>query len=162
MECSPADAGSGAVTETLDALWSSLESEGGVGLAAPQLGIMQRVLIVWHRRGESGQTRLEMINPVVRETFGQRQPFEEGCLSFPGLYSPVWRQTGIEVEFFDRQGACHTLRDNSLVARIIKHEIDHLDGHLFIDHLSFLRKVSIMPRLGWIRLRGLSKQEAGC
>ncbi len=159
--CEPAEPGSEATAAILDALWSALENGDGVGLAAPQIGILRRILVVRKPSAGSGEHRLEMVNPTITETVGPRVPFEEGCLSFPGLYLTVWRQAGIKVRYFDRRGRQQTLRDRELVARIVQHEVDHLDGRLFIDHLSVGRRILAAPRLGFIRLVGLLRREVG-
>jgi peptide deformylase len=90
---------------------------------------------------------------VVVETFGPLAPFEEGCLSFPGLFTTVMRPKGVVVEHDTDQGRVR-LRDEGLVARIVQHEIDHLDGVLFIDHLSWGRKFGLLPRLATILVSG--------
>jgi peptide deformylase len=132
--------------QLLKQLWVTLRADGGVGLAAPQIGRNERVLIVIDPAGQPGLREISLMNPVIRETFGPRVPFEEGCLSFPGLYIRVWRPQGVEVEFDDPQGR-RTLRSEGLAARIIQHEIDHLDGVLFIDHLPLWRRLLLGPRL---------------
>ena len=144
----------------LDALWSTLLSDGGVGLAAPQIGQDSRVVIVIDPERPPSRQKLELVNPVITETFGPPVPFEEGCLSFPGLYTTVWRSPGAVVEFDGPQGKC-TLREEGLAARIIQHEVDHLDGVLFVDHLSIWTKIWLLPRLtsyvmyeAWRKIRG--------
>ncbi|MCP4572590.1 MAG: peptide deformylase [bacterium] len=141
----------------LDSMWRIL-GEAGVGLAAPQIGHSVRVLVVHDPREDegrrSGGKRYELINPELVESFGERQSFEEGCLSFPGLYVRVWRPRGVVVSYEDRTGRRHELRDDGLVARIVRHELDHLDGKLFIDRLPRWRRLLLAPRLLGIRRRG--------
>jgi len=139
----PADEGT---KELLDTLWATLRADGGVGLAAPQINRNCRVVVVIDPERPPGQQRIDLVNPVILETFGPRVSFEEGCLSFPGLYTHVWRPQGVAVEF-DGPGGRQTLRDEGLAARIILHEIDHLDGILFIDHLPVWKKLMLPPRL---------------
>lgn len=144
-------------TETaalVDDLWRALDADGGVGLAAPQIHRNRRVLVV-SEPGRSGEgRRLELLNPELVETFGPDAPFEEGCLSFPGLYTTVWRPRGMEVRYQDRTGHEQILRDEGMVARIVQHEIDHLDGILFIDRVPARWRWRLAPRLLWLRLRG--------
>ncbi len=160
--CDPLEPGGAEAAEVLDALWGTLETGDGVGLAAPQIGILRRALVVRDHRSRRRPVRLELVNPVITGLFGEERFFEEGCLSFPGLYLPVKRPRGVAVGYFDRQGRERTLRDEDLVARIVQHEVDHLDGRLFIDHLSPWRKLAAAPRLGAIRLGRLWKREADC
>jgi len=137
-------------------LWSVLDAQDGVGLAAPQIGADRRILVVSEPVEGGGHRRVTMINPEIRETFGPAVPFQEGCLSFPGLYTRVMRPQGVEVTFDDPEppGGRRTVRDAGLLARIVQHEIDHLDGVLFIDHLSPLQRVLLAPRLLFIAIRG--------
>ncbi len=144
----------------LDTLWSTLDSDGGVGLAAPQIGCLSRVVIVVDPERPRGRRKLELVNPVITKTFGPRVPFEEGCLSFPGLYTMVWRNQGAVVTYDGPKGKC-TLREEGLAGRIIQHEVDHLDGVLFVDHLSGWKKFFLLPRLisyvmfeFWRKVRG--------
>ena len=132
--------------ELLELLWTTLLEDGGVGLAAPQIGRDERVIVVIDPEQKQGERRIGLVNPVIRETFGPMVSFEEGCLSFPGLYTRVWRPRGVEVEFHGPQGK-QTLRNDALASRIIQHEIDHLDGILFIDHLPVWRRILLWPRL---------------
>ena len=146
----PVDPADPATAELLDVLWATLRQDGGVGLAAPQIGCNVRVMVVsdpeQKPEQKPGQRDVGLVNPVIRETFGSRVPFEEGCLSFPGLYTKVWRPQGVEIEFDGPDGK-RILRSDALVARIIQHEIDHLDGILFIDHLPVWRRILLWPRL---------------
>ncbi len=143
----------------LDTLWAVLEDDGGVGLSAPQIGVDQRVAVVrWPDRPE-GRQRLDLVNPEIRETYGPDDPFEEGCLSFPGLYASVLRPKGIKLEYaVCGEAERRTLRDDDLLARIIQHEVDHLDGRLFIDHLPRWRRWWHGPRLLWIMAGRLFRQ----
>jgi peptide deformylase len=127
-------------------MWATLTTGGGVGLAAPQINRNCRVVIVLDPERPPGKQRLELVNPVVRETFGPQVSFEEGCLSFPGLYLQVRRPRGVVVAFDGPQGRT-TLRDEGLASRIIQHEVDHLDGILFTDHLSAGQRFWLRPRL---------------
>ncbi len=154
--------GSGEAAAVLDDLWASLDAGDGVGLAAPQIGILGRALVVRARPAGGRAVRLEMVNPVITGTSGPDTPFEEGCLSFPDLYLPVERPAGVTVAYCDRQGRKQTLHDEDLVARIVQHEIDHLDGRLFIDHVPRWRMLTAWPRLSLIRLGRLWKREADC
>jgi peptide deformylase len=132
--------------DLLDTLWATLRADGGVGLAAPQINRDCRVVVVIDLEKPAGEQRIDLVNPIILETFGPSVSFEEGCLSFPGLYTEVWRPQGVVVQLDGLQGK-QTLRDEGLTARIILHEVDHLDGILFIDRLPFLKRFLLLPRL---------------
>ena len=103
----------------------------GVGLAGPQVGVVERVF-VWEVGDEHGA----VFNPVIVTKSDDEVESEEGCLSLPGLYYPVTRPERVVVEGMDENGDPVTLEADELLARVCQHEIDHLDGVLFIDHLS--------------------------
>lgn len=147
----PAEAA--ATRDLLERMWRVL-GEAGVGLAAPQIGAPARVLVVRDPRQAAGRGRYELINPVLERTFGPRRPFEEGCLSFPGLYLNIWRPRGMAVTYETPGGETKHLEDEDLVARIVLHELDHLDGTLFIDRLPRWRRLLLEPRLWPLRRRG--------
>lgn len=119
----------------------------GVGLAGPQVGVMERVF-VWEVGDEYGA----VFNPVIVARSDEEVEGEEGCLSLPGLYYPVTRCERVTVEGIDEHGIPVKLDADELLARVCQHEIDHLDGVLFIDHLpEELRKEA----LGILRDRAL-------
>jgi peptide deformylase len=146
------EAGSARTRELLDTMWATLADDGGVGLAAPQVGESARVVVIRDPGKPQGQQRLDLVNPVVEKTFGKERSFEEGCLSFPGLFFHVVRPRGVQVRYRDYHGEARTLRDDDLVARIVLHEIDHLDGVLFVDRLSRWHRFLLWPRLLLIAL----------
>ena len=149
----PAEPGNPGTADLLERMWATLAADGGVGLAAPQIGVSRRLVVVRDPRRPRGRQRLDLVNPAVVETFGPDTPFQEGCLSFPGLYTTIMRPQGVVVEHDTAAGRVR-LRDDDLVARSVQHEIDHLDGVLFIDHLSPMRRLELLPRLTWILLAG--------
>lgn len=147
--------GTEATRRLLDRLWATLQAGTGVGLAAPQIGEAVRACVVRDPEREGDEGRIDLVNPVLKSTFGPEEVFEEGCLSFPGLYFDVVRRRGVVIEYFDAEGRPQKLRDEGLVARIAQHEMDHLDGVLFIDRVGALRRAGLGPRLAWIALVGL-------
>jgi len=164
-KANPVDPNDPATRSLLDTLWSTLQSDGGVGLAAPQIGRDSAVVVVIDLERPCDRQKLELVNPVITGTFGPRVPFEEGCLSFPGLYTTVWRAQGTEVQYDGPEGKC-TLREEGLAARIIQHEVDHLDGILFVDHLSVWKRMVLLPRLmsyvmfeAWRKIRGKERTD---
>jgi peptide deformylase len=134
-----------------DALWAALDAAGGVGLAAPQIGDLRRVIAA--RDPAAPRTRsLILVNPVITAAEGPEVWFEEGCLSFPGLYVQVRRPRRVTVDYQDLDGTPRRFEDDTLMARIVQHEIDHLDGVLYIDHLAAWRRWLLAGRLLWLRL----------
>lgn len=144
--------------QLMDRLWRTLRAGTGVGLAAPQIGVAARACVLRDPERDPDGTgdagRIDLVNPVLKKTFGPPEVFEEGCLSFPGLYFDVVRRRGVVIEYHDADGRPRTLRDEGLVARIAQHEMDHLDGVLFIDRVGGLRRMMLWPRLAWIALVG--------
>ena len=112
----------------IDELMRVMKLANGVGLAAPQMGVLQRVLVI----GPDGIKPTALINPKVVKAEGE-QIGQEGCLSIPGLYGDVKRAMYVEVEALDRKGREVVFELQGMPARVVQHEIDHLDGVLFID-----------------------------
>jgi len=120
-------------------LFETMEAYHGVGLAATQVGDLRRVCVVNVPLDEGGEARHALVNPVIRSRSGS-ETGEEGCLSIPGVYEDVARSLEIEVEALDENGRPVVLQAEGYVARAIQHEVDHLDGVLFTDRLSPLKR----------------------
>ena len=116
----------------LEAMFETLDSAEGVGLAAPQVGVDKRFFIVSLPDG----TRREFVNPEITGMSVEKNPYEEGCPSLPGVYHDVVRPSKVIIKAQDANGTEFTLKASGLLARVIQHEYDHLDGKLFIDRLS--------------------------
>lgn len=129
-----------ATREFIDSLYETMDAAEGVGLAANQVGVATRVAVI-----DADGQRFVMVNPRITEATG-RDKAEEGCLSIPEVYADVTRAARITLEAQDRDGATYTLEADGLVARAIQHEIDHLDGILFLDHLSPLKRQVLVAR----------------
>lgn len=114
------------------AMLTTLEEVEGVGLAAPQIGVDGRFFVVDIRDGK----QYVFINPEILETSEEVGPYEEGCLSLPGVYHNVTRPLRVTVQAQDVTGKAFTIEADGLLARVIQHENDHLNGHMFIDRLS--------------------------
>jgi peptide deformylase len=112
----------------------------GIGLAAPQVGVMQRLFVTL---GKDDEPRV-FINPSIIATDQELIDFEEGCLSIPGVYADVKRPLAVSVQAWNEKGKPFTLEADGLLARIIQHELDHLNGMLFIDHLSELKRKRVV------------------
>ena len=130
------------VSEKLDMMYEIMLDKNGVGIAAVQVGILERMFIVNIPREDKIQYKedlIEIINPRVLESSGEII-FQEGCLSIPGYYEDVVRANNIKIEFFDREGRKRVLEVCGYLSVAIQHEIDHLDGLLFIDRLPLLKR----------------------
>ena len=107
----------------------------GIGLAAPQVGVLKRFFVVDVGEDDARDPRF-FINPEITERSAEKSVYEEGCLSLPKHYADVERAEAISLRYRDRDGAQRTLDADGMLARCIQHEMDHLDGILFVDHLS--------------------------
>ena len=128
------------VRSVLDAMFETMDASRGVGLAANQVGLTMRIAVV-----DADEDRFEMINPEIVETEG-RATAEEGCLSIPEIFADVTRPERIVLEATDRHGNRYRKEATGLKARAIQHEIDHLDGILFLDHLSLVKRQMLLAR----------------
>jgi len=136
----------GALHDLLDDMYETMRASNGVGLAAIQVGVDLRALIINipledtdAGHDQPKENTLEMINPVIIEKDGNEK-FQEGCLSIPGIYEEVERAKHVKVEYFDRDGNKHTIEDDNFLAIAIQHEMDHLDGKVFIEKLSYMKR----------------------
>lgn len=118
----------------------------GIGLAGPQVGIPIRLFVIDIEQLEENPKPIVFINPVIISTEGKEKK-EEGCLSIPGYTAPVERAVKVIVRFKDLDGKDHEIEAEGLLARAIQHENDHLDGKLFIDRISSIRRELIIKKL---------------
>jgi len=132
----------GELHRLLDDMYDTMMAKNGIGLAAIQVAVPLRALII-NLPDEEGEQRkedlLELINPVIVES-GGKQTYTEGCLSVPGFFEDVERAEWVRVEYRDRFGKKRELKADGLLAVAIQHEMDHLDGHLFIEKLPYLKR----------------------
>jgi peptide deformylase len=128
------------VRRLVEDLFETMDASRGVGLAANQVGMARRVAVV-----DADGDRFAMINPTIVETEG-RSIAEEGCLSIPDIYGDVTRPERVVIEALDAEGNRFRKEATGLKARAIQHEIDHLDGILFLDHLSLIRRQMLLAR----------------
>lgn len=128
-------------------LFETMVEERGIGLAAPQINVGHRVIVVDPTPvTEDGTRPLALVNPEIVDYSGNVS-LEEGCLSIPGVYAEVQRPALIRVRFRDPAGEAHEEEFTDLMARVILHETDHLDGKLFVDHLSPMRRSLLTRKL---------------
>ena len=127
----------------LDDMFDTMISSNGIGLAAIQVAKPIRALLICLPSGEDDEQKkedlIEIINPIIKNSSGSIF-YQEGCLSVPGFYEEIERFEFIELEYQDRYGTKHTLKTDDLLSIAIQHEIDHLDGKLFIEKLGYARR----------------------
>jgi peptide deformylase len=128
------------VRRLIDDMFETMEAARGVGLAANQVGVARRVAVI-----DADGTRFAMVNPVIVEAEG-RATVEEGCLSIPEVFGDVTRPERVVLEALDRDGQAFRLAAEGLIARAIQHELDHLDGILFLDHLGLMKRKVLLAR----------------
>ncbi len=128
------------VRRTIADMFETMDAAEGVGLAANQVGLARRIAVV-----DADGHRIALVNPVIRSAEG-RATAEEGCLSIPDTFADVTRPERIVVEALDADGRRYELEAGGLAARAIQHEIDHLDGILFVDHLGPIKRKMILSR----------------
>lgn len=137
------------IRRLLDDMLETMYAAPGIGLAAPQVGESVRVIVA--DVSEEKNAPLRMVNPEITWRSETTAVAEEGCLSLPEIYGEVERPEAVEVRYLDETGAERTLRAEGLLARCLQHEIDHLDGVLFVDHLSPVRRSVLLRRYEKLR-----------
>ena len=137
------------IRQLVDDLFETMRAAKGVGLAANQVGVAQRVAVV--DVGEEFGPPLVLINPRITEVGSETESAEEGCLSIPDVYADVERPLSIVLEAMDRDGTPYRIPVSGFKARAVQHEIDHLDGILFFDRLSAVKRELLMAK--WKKLR---------
>lgn len=130
-------------TLAADMIETMLHGDNGIGLAAPQVGVLERVLVCDIRDGTGAKV---LVNPVVTWASEETSKYTEGCLSIPDVYAEVTRPAEITVGYHDARGAPQELTTGGLLATVIQHELDHLNGVLFIDHLSALKREMVLKK----------------
>jgi peptide deformylase len=118
----------------------------GIGLAAVQIGVERRMLVIDVSREDEERTPLVFINPEILTSSDDRSVYEEGCLSIPDYYAEVERPAKVTVKYIDRDGKNQMVEAEGLLATCLQHEIDHLNGVLFIDHISRLKRDMVIKK----------------
>ena len=130
-------------------LWDTMHAAHGVGLAAPQIGLNLKVAVI-DTKPEGKPRPIVIVNPEIVEQAGEVEE-EEGCLSIPGLYAKVKRYKRVKARALNQHGIPIEITGEGLMARALQHEIDHLDGKLFIDHLTLLRRLRVQALIRRIK-----------
>ncbi len=142
-----------ALQKLIDDMFDTMYAANGIGLAAPQIGISKKLAVIDVSNNKSKTWCL--INPDIVERRGEAL-MEEGCLSVPGVYGKAPRALWVKLQALDRYGKPYEMEAEDLLAHCIQHEVDHLNGTLFIDHLSLLKRQLARKKLEKIKKRGQS------
>ena len=143
-KASPVEAVNSEIKGIAEDMLETMYDEGGIGLAAIQVNIQKRIIVI-DVSEDRNQPRV-LINPTILSSEGTEQ-MQEGCLSVPGYYDDVERAENIRISYLDADGEMHEEEADGLLAVCIQHEIDHLDGKLFIDYLSPLKRQRLMKKI---------------
>jgi len=138
------------VRRLIDDMFETMYQAPGIGLAAPQVGVGKRLVVIDVAEGEERRPTT-LVNPEILWRSDELTTAEEGCLSLPSQFAEVTRPAAVRVRYRDADWAEHEVEADGLLARCLQHEIDHLDGILFVDHLSTLRRNMILRRLAKAR-----------
>ena len=131
----------------MDEMLETMYEAPGIGLAAVQVGILKRLIVIDVSKDKEKKDPLFLINPEITFKSNKTSTYEEGCLSLPGHFAEVERPAECHLNFVDYNGNKKDIKANGLLATCIQHEIDHLDGILFIDHISKLKRDMIIKKL---------------
>ena len=131
----------------MDDMLETMYAANGIGLAAIQIGIPKRIIVIDLNRDEIQKKPMYFVNPVIKNKDPLKATYEEGCLSVPNQFAEVDRPSKCEIEYLDYDGNKKLLKADGLLATCIQHEMDHLEGILFIDYLSKLKKSMIIKKL---------------
>jgi peptide deformylase len=136
----------------MDDMLDTMYAAPGIGLAAIQIGVPKRIIVMDISRDENMKEPRYFINPVIKNRNIEKARYEEGCLSVPDQFAEIERPNTCEVEYLDYDGNKKLLKADGLLATCIQHEMDHLEGILFIDYLSKLKKSMIIKKLSKVKI----------
>jgi peptide deformylase len=136
----------------MDDMLDTMYDAPGIGLAAIQIGIPKRIIVMDIGRDENKKEPRYFVNPIIKNKNEEKAKYEEGCLSVPDQFAEIERPNACEVEYLDYNGKKQLLKADGLLATCIQHEMDHLEGILFIDYLSKLKKSMIIKKLSKIKV----------
>ena len=135
----------------MDDMLETMYAANGIGLAAIQVGIPKRIIVMDISKDENKKEPMYFVNPVIKNKNPVKSTYEEGCLSVPNQFAEIDRPSKCDIEFLDYNGVKQTISADGLFATCIQHEMDHLGGILFIDHLSKLKKSMILKKLSKLK-----------
>ena len=137
----------------MDDMLDTMYDAPGIGLAAIQIGVPKRIIVMDISRDENKREPRYFVNPIIKNRNEEKAKYEEGCLSVPDQFAEIERPNTCEVEYLDYNGKKKLLKADGLLATCIQHEMDHLEGILFIDYLSKLKKSMIIKKLSKIKVK---------
>ena len=146
-KCEPLEKVNADTKKLMDDMLETMYAAPGIGLAAVQVGILKRLVVIDISKGEEKRNPIFLINPEITYQSKQTSVYEEGCLSLPGQFAEIERPAECNLKYVDYNGKQKELKANGLLATCIQHEVDHLNGILFIDYLSKLKKDMIIRKL---------------
>jgi len=138
----------------MDDMLETMYVAPGVGLAAPQVSVHKRVIVVDTSRGDTDRSPIQMADPELIESSDNLAVYDEGCLSFPDQYAEVERPAKVRVRYLDYENEIQEIEAEGLLSTCIQHEMDHLDGKLFVDHISMLKRNIILRKMSKLKKTG--------
>jgi peptide deformylase len=142
----PVEQFDGALRRLSSDMLETMYDAPGIGLAAIQVGVPLRMLVIDLAKEGEDKAPQVIVNPEILDRSDERSIYEEGCLSIPDYYAEVERPAKVRVRFFDEHGSAHEVEAEGLLATCLQHEIDHLNGVLFIDHISKLKRDMVVKK----------------
>ena len=139
------------IRQLMDGMLEAMHAANGIGLAAPQVGVLRQVIVVDITQPDEPPAPLRMANPEILWLSDRLAIGEEGCLSLPEQFADVSRPEAVRVRYLDERSEERVLEADGLLAKCIQHEIDHLSGTLFVDHLSQLKRGIILRKLAKVK-----------
>ena len=135
------------IKQLMDDMLATMYEAPGVGLAAPQVSILKRIIVIDVAKQDEKPNPLKIINPEIIEASEELATYDEGCLSFPTHYVQIGRSARVRVRYLDSENKQREIEAEGILSTCIQHEMDHLDGVLFVDHISFLKKNIILRKM---------------
>ena len=147
LTCAPVARVDTAVARLMDDMMESMYAAPGIGLAAPQVGVQKRVIVIDTAKPDEEPRPIRLANPELVATSDELKSWDEGCLSLPEHYAEVVRPTRVAVRYLDENSRKREVEADGVLAVCLQHEMDHLDGILFVDHVSALKRNMILRKL---------------
>jgi len=159
LKCAPVARVDAAIRRLMDDMLETMHAAPGIGLAAPQVGVTRRVIVVDAARQGEPPEPYRMANPEIVWTSPEEAVYNEGCLSLPDHYADVVRPAAVRVRYLDHRNEFREIEASGLLATCIQHEMDHLEGVLFVDHVSTLKRNMILRRLQKAKKQGVFERD---